>query len=319
MQQRRWGLNIGHFLAKKLQSQGAHIAALTFKKSAHQFLLEQQEVRYDRVTNHDEIMANPKKYLADDDYTLEEICQDIGVDSVWPFVNSIRLYVRSYKDKYYYGFKQNVSDEQIIFYIKAFYKYLKTTFEEFKPEVILLPNFVDFSHMVTNMYAMKRGIRMIGVEGSRVVKDMFLFSYDHLFTFGPFHNRVKELNEGKADSQNRDKAKKYIAEFRQKFKTPSYMPDLKKKKSLKQRIRHELSPYYHILCWYINRPINLIGNLGVSLDYRPPQIILRDFYAHRRYKKFMENYSYSSLDKIGKYVYFPFSFEHIVKINATAG
>ena len=91
-----------------------------------------------------------------------------------------------------------------------FYKYLKTTFEEFKPDAILLPNLVDFAHIVTNYYATKQGVRMIGVEDSRVVKGMFVFSYDYLSTKGPFHERVKALNsDSSVESPNRDKAKKY--------------------------------------------------------------------------------------------------------------
>lgn len=62
-QQRGWALNIGHFLAKKLQAEGCRLAALTLKQTTHEFVLNQKEVNFEMISNIDEIKKNPRKYL----------------------------------------------------------------------------------------------------------------------------------------------------------------------------------------------------------------------------------------------------------------
>lgn len=141
-QQRRWGENIGHFLAKKLQDEGAILAALTIRKKTYEFVMKQKEVQYEEVIDSDFIKVNPKKFLAGDIITLEEVCRELGIYTIWPLVQSARNHVRSYQDKFYYGFKQNFSDDEIIDYVKAIYKNIKKVFHTFKPDLIITPNFV---------------------------------------------------------------------------------------------------------------------------------------------------------------------------------
>ena len=173
-QQRGWSISIGHFLAKKLQAEGCKLAALTFKKTAHEFLLNQPEVKYDLIINDDEIMENPKAYLRKDsayanrDYSLKEICRELGVDSIWPIISTLRNHVKSYKDKYYYSFRQNVPDEEIIDYVKAVYKYIKIFFNEFNPDIIITPNFAALPHIMFNLYAKRKGVKMIGITDCKI-------------------------------------------------------------------------------------------------------------------------------------------------------
>src|SRR3989344_3637382 len=117
-QQRRWALRIGHFLAKKL-------SAIVMKKSIHDFVVKQQDVKYELIINQDEAMENPKKFLEGDDFSLAEICRDLGIDSIWPLIATERTHVKSYRDKAFYGFRKNVSDEEMADYAKAVYKYIK--------------------------------------------------------------------------------------------------------------------------------------------------------------------------------------------------
>jgi len=302
-QQRGWAINIGHFLAKKLQDEGCKLAAFTLKRTTHEFIVNQKEVTYDFIISNDEIESRPKKYLCNDRYTLTEIEEALGVESIWPIVMSLRNYVRSYKDEFYYSSKQNVSDEGIIDYVMAVYKCIKFVFEQFSPDLIISPMFVGFPHIMFNLYAKKKGVTMYGVIDSKI-SGMYLFSHDYLGDSGDFWNRVDSLNAGNEKSQNQDRAKKYIAEFRKNFKHPTF---IKKEppKTFFQKIRHFMSPYYHILRWYIEHPINELGSTGITIDYRPPRIILRDHYCKDRYTKFMNNFKYHPLNKIRKFVYFP--------------
>jgi len=318
-QQRGWALTIGHFLAAKLQAEGCRLAALTFKPTTHEFILNQKEVEYDLIISNDEIMSRPKDYLDGDTFSLEEICRELGVDSIWPIVMSLRNYVYSYKDKYYFSFKQNVSDEDTIDYIMAVYKCIRIIFKKFDPQIILTPNFVSFMHIMMNLYAKKRGIKMVGVIDSKI-KGYYLFSHSYLADEGDFFREVDELNSGKKSSKNKDEAKKYIREFREQFKVPDTSEELEinKKKTLVKKIRHLLSPYYHIMRWYVKRPINFLESTGITPDWRPPRIILRDHYCRDYYIRFMNKFKYYPFERIKKYAYFPLQYQPEASIDVIA-
>jgi hypothetical protein len=315
-QQRGWAISIGHFLAKKLQDEGCKLAALTLKRTTHKFILNQQEVKYDFILNNDEIMSRPKEYLGNDDYTLAEIEEALGVESIWPMVMSLRNHVRSYKDNYYYSFKQNVPDEEIVHFIKAIYKYIRVIFEQFSPDLIISPNFVALPHIMLNLYAKKKGVTMFDATDSKI-RGVYIFSHDYQDSIGDFWNRIDALNTGSEKSQNQDRAKKYIAEFRKNFIQPQYMKK-ESPKTLLQKIRHMGSPYYHILRWYLKRPINELESTGITGDYRPPRIILRDHYAYDKYKRQTERFPFYPFEKVGKYVYFPLQFQPEASIDVAA-
>lgn len=318
-QQRGWGVSIGHFLAKKLQTEGCKLAALTFKKTAHEFLLNQKEVKYNLVINNDEVISDSKSYLSNDDYSLKEICENLDLDSIWPIIMTLRTHVKSYEDKYYYSFKQYKDDDVIIDYVKAAYKVIKKVFKEFNPEIIVAPNFASLIHIMFNLYARKRGVKMMAITDCKI-KDICMFSYDYNNIYNPFCERVDELNSKKAETENKEKAKKYIRGFRQAFKQPSYSEkyNVLKKKSLKERIRNELSPYNHILKWYFSKKINVLGKNWITVDYRPPRIIFRDHYASKRNKKYLDKLNYYPFKKIKKFVYFPLQAQPELTIDVIA-
>lgn len=302
-QQRGWAINIGHFLAKKLQNEGCKLAALTFKPTVHEFMANQKEVAYDFIISNDEVESRPKEYLGNDNYTLAEIEEALGIDSIWPIVMSLRNHVKSYGEKYYYSFKQNVPDEEIIYLVKATYKCIKTIFEQFSPDLIISPTFAALPHIMFNLYAKKKEVTMLAVAESRI-RGVYIFSHDYLDSTGDFWNRVDELNLGNTKSQNQDKAKKYISEFRKNFIQPLFVRR-KPPNPIIKKIRHFFSPFYHIIQWYINPSVNRLESTGITVDYRPPKIILRDHYTHDRYKRQVNAFPYYPFEKVGKYVYFP--------------
>lgn len=318
LQQRSWGINIGHFLAIKLQSEGAKLCALTLKKTTHEFIISQKEVRYDLIINNDEVMENPKKYLDKDEFTIKEICQDLGIDSIWPIVSSLRNHVKSYQEKYYYSYKQNISDSEIEDYIKAIYKTIKNIFNNFNPDLIISPNFVSLPHIMINLYALKNQIPMIGVTDSKV-KGYNIFINDYLENSGLFFQKIEKLNNHKEDSKNRTRAREYIEEFRNKFKQPDHLEKfIKDREDWRQKIKKELAPFYRILQWYIDRPKDSLANLGPTIDYRSPKIILRDHFCHKQYERYAKKFNYYPFEKIKKFVYFPLQFQPESSIDVMA-
>lgn len=308
-QQRAWGINIGHFLAKKLQAEGCGLAALTIKKSTHDFIVNQNDVKYKLIINSDEIKEDPEKFLGNDAFSLEEICDDLGIDSVWPLIQSSRNHVKSYKDKYYYGYKQNISDEEIVNYIKAIYKNIKNIFKIFNPELIISPNFVALQHIMFNLYARKNRVKMIGATDVKV-GNIFILVNNYKESKGIFFDRLYELNKG-AKSDSFDKAREYIAETRRKLITPmnSSASLIKRKRNIIKKIRSELSPFYGSIRYYLASNRNRLKNIKVNLDSLSPKYIFRDHYARKKYLKFSNNFKYFNFNKIGKFIYFPLQFQ----------
>lgn len=318
LQQRTWGINIGHGLAKHLSAEGAKLFALTFKKTTHDFTVSQKDVAYRAVLSHDAIMENPAAVPGSQDISLTEICQALGVDSIWPLVAALRNHVRSYREKFYYSFKQNLPDEEIIAYIKAFYKTITTIFADFNPELIISPNFVSLPHIMLNLYARRRGVPMFGVTDSKV-RGYNIFAYDFFESSGPFYDRIEALNSNAAQSENQGRALQYIADFRANFKRPEALERyLAAQKSMKQRVKSVLAPWYRIAQWYYKRPTDYLKNLGATIDYRPPRIILRDYWASRRYRRAAERFEYFPLDTIEKYCYFPLQYQPESSIDVMA-
>lgn len=307
-QQRDWAKRIGHFLAKKMRDQGCEFSAVTLKKRTDEFIKLQKEIKYDYVINIDEIVDDPEKVLNGEKITLEEICSELNIDSVWPMLHSNRTMVRSYKDKFYYGYRQNVSDEFIISYVKAYYKSVRDLFQKFKPDLVLIVAFVSDEHMMLKLFADKYKIPVVAISDAKV-PGYFVFAHDEMYKIGSLRDRFFELQKGEK-SDNIEKAKKFIAEFREAFKKPIYGSEENEAKSLWKIIRHELSPYKQVFDWYTKKKsrANYLRNIGPTIDYKPPRILLRDFYAMKRYTKFIKNYKFYPFEKLGKFVFYPLKF-----------
>ena len=317
-QQRNWAITIGHPLAKRLQSEGCLLAALTFKPSTDEFIRSQKEVVYEMVESNDNVIEHPEDYNVEPSLDLTEVCRELKIVSIWPIVGALRSFVRSYKDKYYYGFKQNVTDKETIQYILAVYALTKKMFTEFKPDIIIAPNFVSFPHIVFSLYAKAHGVPMFGITDNKV-KGSWIFTHSYQDNVGPFWDRIDELDRG-ADTANRQQAKKYIAEIRTGMQNEIKNPNRIKinKLSFVKKIRHFASPFYQSLRWLMNPNKNYVKRLGITTDYRPPRIIFRDHFCNDRYKKFMDHFSYDAFDTIKKFVYFPLQVQPEASIDVTS-
>ncbi len=266
--------------------------------------------------NHDEVRARPEEYLGADHYTLAEICQELGVDSVWPFVQSLRNHAKSYAEKYYYSFNQNISDDDIISYIQATHKSLVKILNTFKPDIILSPNFVTLPHIMCNHYARKRGIPMLSITGSKV-SGVYLFTYQYQDADTPFLTHLRALENGTAGTKNREKAQRYIKGFRERFIEPVSL-EAPRHTTVVKRVRRAFSPFYHILRWYLYAPKTDPEGVGVTVDWRPPRVILRDHFAHGWYRRAADGFPYYPLEKIGKCGYFPLQFQPEETIDVVA-
>lgn len=318
LQQRGWAISIGHSIATHLHAEGCQLAAVTFKKSTDAFVRTQTDVPYELIVSNDAAMGDPVAFLdGQPGAPLDQICADLGIETIWPLVSTLRNHVRSYGDKFYYAYRQNVSDEGIIAYVQATHAYITRIFRDFSPDVIVSPNFVALPQIMMSLYAKRRGVPMMGVTDSKV-KDIYIFTYSPEDDAGPFFDHLAALRNGTVTSDNIERAQTYIREFRASFKKPSYAVDPNMRPSLIKRIRHQLSPYRAIWDWYTKPHMNHLKSLGITPDFRPPRIILRDFYAQAAYRRFSNAFSYTDLSTIPTYAYFPLQFQPEASIDVVA-
>ncbi len=150
-QQRDWAFKFGHPLAKELYQKKHNLSALTFKKTTHNFIKSQSDVKYKHIFSHDEILENPKKYLNGQDFSFSEIEKKLNYKEIWKLIQASRFLTKSYQKKFYYSFEQNLNDDEIKLYVKAIYKLCNEIYNNFKPDIIFAPNFVSFPHIFFNL------------------------------------------------------------------------------------------------------------------------------------------------------------------------
>jgi hypothetical protein len=304
-QQRGWARNIGHGLAKILQYDGATLAAFTMKKSTDIFIRSQSEVKYDFIISDDAILEDPEEFLNGTEHSLDTICEELNIDSVWIPAYSQRRQMRDYDEAYYYSHRQKVPDDRIIIHVKAIYEMCRRVLDDFKPHAIIVPIFGGLPHIFMNIMARQRGIPMFGITDTKI-SGIFCFTHSYVDDAGPFVERIDQLNSGAYRSENLDEAAKYIGENRKTLSTTRSMARYGK---MSRR-----SPYreFRRLLGDIRREHNspnFVKGLGSSIDARKKRVIIRDFFRRKQFERATDSMKYASFDDVGKFAYFPLQTE----------
>ncbi len=307
IQQRGWAINIGKSLAGNFKNLGYQIGTVTFKKTTHKLITESSN-KYEFIINHDTILENPQKYLNNTDITLAEICNELGIESIWPLVQSLRNHVKSYKQKYYYGFSQNVKDEDIIIYIKAIHKLVRKIIDEFNPSIVISPNFVGYFHISLNLYCQKQHIPMIGITDTKV-DGLLTFTNNYLETTGEF---VNILNNLRFKEGSLDKAEKFIKKEREKLNR-TFAYGFARPKSLISNFKELIRG---VMVGLIKRNYN--PTLGPTTDNAGVFYPFRDFYFkyYNSYKN--KRIQYYDIEKIDKIIFCPLKFQPEASIDVIA-
>lgn len=212
-----------------------------------------------------------------------------------------------------------MSDEAIILYVQALYASFIDILEAFKPHAVVTPIFSELSHLLLYHLCRMKGITPVFIVDSKV-KGTWIASHSPYEDAGPFYDRVDALNASAADSDNRERARRYIAEFRESFKVPEYVEKHFRPKPRVKRIREQLSPYRAVWDWYMRGrgSGNYVAPLGPTVDWRPPSIILRDHFTKIVWSRAARKFPYEPLEKVEKYAYYPLQVEPEVTLDVFA-
>ena len=276
---------------------GYVLSAFTLKRSTHNYFTSQNEINFCHLINLDEIIDSPNSVEGIDDITLNEVCDELSLNTIWPLFQE-RLYSRNYNDKYYYSFRQNRNDVDSINLIKAFYASISTFFNHCKPDVIISPNFATLIHAMLYHYSKSRGVPMLAIEPS-FVSGIYVGNTDYSWASPSVSSRFNQLMRGDFKSDNWDRSKAYISRFRKSFIEPTdhvenitnfsgitddksrqaiNLPKIGLKKSVKLRLR----PLRQLLNRSYRGSENKLKNIGDTPDSRSLKTFIRDYMVHKR-------------------------------------
>ena len=315
--QRNWGITIGHSIAMRLSKRGARLSAIVEKKPTFEFVKSQTDVEYEHILSYEEIMNDPGRFI-DDDVSLDSICRDLDIDSIWPIATTEHNLVRSYGGRYYYEEIQNKDDNFIASYMKAFYSQARFLFDSFQPDIVISPNFVAPNHLIVENMAKCRGVRMIAANQTRV-RGICSFTYSYNGTDGPFVRRIRELQKRIAVSPNAERAFDYIRKIREDRSKSLDVQRVEKKQSNYRILREIESALKQSVMYLIKGGANPMPNIGPTPDNRSPWYLFRDLFMAWKYRREAQTFQYTALGSIGAFAYFPLQTQPEAQIDTVAG
>ena len=78
--------------------------------------------------------------------------------------------------------------------VYAIYSVCEKVYKEFKPDIILAPNFPALTHLIFFHYFKNKKIKMIGMNDTKV-GDYQAISFDYNHTEGMFHEEYNKIND----------------------------------------------------------------------------------------------------------------------------
>jgi len=295
IQQRNWAINFGIHLADKLKKRNHNIGCITLKKSTHNHLLKSGYTQ--NIWSHDEIIDNPNKYISNHNYNLDEISEYLNISSVWELIQSQRNLVKSFDKKYFYSFKQSVSDEYIEKYIKSCFGMIKDIFVNFKPDIVISPVLNSFLHAMLNLYCDRNKIPVIGSTDSKV-DNVNIFTNSYLDNKSEFTEYLSNIREKKINiefeklSDENNFIKKKISEIKSLKKI-----DVAEKITIKY-ILTQLKMFLRTFKFKDNV-------LGSTQDLPSPFVFLRNLLLKHYYCYKNKSFDYDDLEKINNFIYMP--------------
>ncbi|MBF0142364.1 MAG: hypothetical protein HQL57_02910 [Magnetococcales bacterium] len=306
--QRNWGILFGQYLCERLAATwpGSRFAALVIRNTALAHLLAQDRVPFERYWYWDDYLNDPDRFLDGDATTLGEICREVGVDSIWPLVQSLRTLVKDYRRKYYYAFTQSVSDAEIVKVVRVTYRLVRQMLDEFDPEVIILPNAVSLPHLLTIALAKKRGIFVRWPTDSKV-SGRNIWVEDGDLAGGLLHRRMAAVTDADLSGlAHLAEARAYLEKFRREFIKPE---DFLRTVVPGRSWWGLVDPRYYLkmgelaLRRRFYRKHRAKRGQVVTIDNAPPWVRIRDRWASYRYQRHAMTRVYDPVPE--RFLFFP--------------
>lgn len=293
IEQRGWASAIGIPLAQRFNSMGANISALIIGAKAKK-AVELSGLKWHHTFFADDVKFDPVGYLAERDTTLDQICAELEIDSIWELVQASRYHVKDFEQKWYFGFKQGRSDTEIIAYFKSIFLYSSELLDLIRPDVVITPNFAGLQHIIINLLCKIRNIPMVGFIDSKIT-GITLTTTDYCGRDGKFFYEFSRISKPTWKvSQSINASSGYGKSVA--------IPD---KPELKIFSKHNLKLFIRSLLHTFSVFRTGVPKKRVSLDQYDVFTFLKIIWSQQRCERYCDYYC-KDLDSIkGKLIFFP--------------
>ena len=301
---RDWGVAVGHKIALKLiEDFGCKVGCITSKESTNNFIKKKENFIYDYHLFLNDIVVNPEKFILENknlipknkELNLDFICEELGVDTIWPYTQLLRDHVRSFSEKFYYGFKQGENDDEIIKLIKTFYLMCVKIYLEFKPDLMITPNYVSAQHVMLDLYFKKKNIKTISIS-SLGLKKIGIFTNSYNDQDCNFNKELDKLNSQELFLENDLEAKELIK---------NTLNDIKENKIIlkKLNVKFFLKGLKYILK-RIRRKNIIKKNIQTS-DSATLITNTKNFFSECFYINKINKFKFDKLENLNNFIYLP--------------
>ena len=323
--QRDWGIKTGVPIASYFLSKGYEIGGVTVKKSV-----------FDSISSHsiskkllflkdfDSVINDPLSVDGVNEISLQEICNNLGIDSIWP-LSQERMFVRDYKKKYYYSFRQNKSDDFISNYFKACYLLFDSLINDYDIDIIIGRNYGSTFQSIYSLICDKKSIPTISLETSNV-PGWSIFTDSYKYTSQILIDKIQSFQSTPVSSSKNIETKKLISTLRNQDKwnkdhdnvvaeTSKILKDEDRKSlglgkvSLLEKIKSEIRVFYYAWVHRKTNKRNFLENIGPTIDSMSLKLLIRDYFAHKTNLRKSKKVKYNHLNFHSSYAYFPLQFQ----------
>jgi len=303
--QRGWAIRFGIPIcsAIKYSFPDAQISALVMKQTAFEHIQKQNSINFENIWIWDKYLHAPDEVIGDRTVSLREVCDFLGVEGIWENVQSLRAHIRDYGKRYYYAYSQSVSDEHLTKIIYATYLLVKEIHEKFKPDAIIVPNFVGIQHLFFMHYCRKYNVYIRGFTDSRFDRSRVILIENELDDGGPVHEKFKNILQSRSEPSKH--CKEIFLNFKNnllaktKAKSSSVNYGLLDKPSLK-RIASQVYRKF--------KRTNQFYKSVVSIDNSGVRIAIRDHLTHYKNVTDVNSFKYDEVPN-APFVFFPLQFQ----------
>lgn len=323
--QRDWGKSVGLPLVEKIKSQYPNciVDTLVYKINTYNLIKNRKDLfnkiwlgyKYDDKINDKNFNQNFKNI------SIEEIENTLQIDSVWKdLIHIDRSLIYTPGVKWRYSLRKQVSDKEALNIVKLNFLLVKNEiFGDNKPDIVILPNVGSLFHNVLYHYAKVNDVKCWSTYKSRLSNRQMLnnsidMSFKYIFKdFEKFKPQAKSLEFAKNYLENSRKEIRGPAESD--FKNDPYFSSFNQFK--RQLIKFIKLPKKTITTFFKN--LNKLNpTVYRTLDNIKARHVFLNFFSETYNLLCLKIIKYDSLDKLGKFAYFPLHVQPEISTNLLA-
>jgi len=252
--QRRFAY-IGHYIALALKEKYGltDFCGYVLMRSSYDFLIEQKDIQYSTLLLDENIHKKYKKEKIDLKY-LSYLEKEFGIPNLWPYIMIDRVIMSNIPIREYPYNNSKYTHEEMLKIVQIHAKSIIEMLNKEKPDFLFCSVVGNVGSLLLYNIAKKMGIKTFFLTPSCTDGRQIIIENYYSFTFAD-----KKLDQWKKtkNTENIEKAKKFLTNFREKPKTyhtkinPIFLnTNLKQKLLLTKKIYKSISWYIKILIKY---------------------------------------------------------------------